>query len=154
MTRGNVAIRSCTQSPGPLRPPFGVPVATVFAMPDPALEAALRRLRARCLALPEATERLSHGEPTWFVRGKKVFVTFAGRHHDDRVAFWCAAISQERDGLVAEDPDRFFVPPYVGVRGWLGMYLDGDPVDWSEVDEIVRDAYRLIAPEKLAALLD
>jgi hypothetical protein len=123
-------------------------------MPDPMLEAALGRLRAQCMALPEATERLSHGEPTWFVRGKKVFVMFAGRHHDDRVAFWCAAIAEERDGLVAEDPGRFFVPPYVGVRGWLGVYLDVDVIDWPEIAEIVRDAYRLIAPKKLAALLD
>lgn len=114
----------------------------------------LERLRGRCMALPEATERLSHGEPTWFVRGKKVFVTFAGRHHDDRVAFWCAASAEERDALVAEDPERFFVPPYVGGRGWLGVYLDTARVDWAEIDEIVREAYRLIAPKKLAALLD
>lgn len=122
-------------------------------MPDPLLDRALDRLRALCLALPEATERLSHGEPTWFVRGKKVFVMFAGRHHDDRVACWCAAAADERDALVAEDPGRFFVPPYVGVRGWLGVYLDGDAVDWSEVDEIVRDAYRLVAPKRLAVLV-
>jgi hypothetical protein len=116
--------------------------------------AALERLRGRCMALPEATERLSHGEPTWFVRGKKVFVTFAGRHHDDRVAFWCAASAEERDALVAEDAQRFFVPPYVGGRGWLGVYLDTARVDWAEIDEIVREAYRLIAPKKLAAQLD
>ncbi|HEY0572956.1 MAG TPA: MmcQ/YjbR family DNA-binding protein [Pseudonocardia sp.] len=106
------------------------------------------------MALPEATERLSHGEPTWFVRGKKVFVTFAGRHHDDRVAFWCAAPAEERDALVSEDPERFFVPPYVGGRGWLGVYLDTAGVDWAEIDEIVREAYRIIAPKELAALLD
>lgn len=104
-------------------------------MPDPELEAALGRLRALCMALPEATERLSHGEPTWFVRGKKVFVMFAGRHHDDRVAFWSATTAEERDGLVAQDPGRFFVPPYVGVRGWLGVYLDVDDVDWPEIAE-------------------
>ncbi|WP_051580102.1 MmcQ/YjbR family DNA-binding protein [Pseudonocardia acaciae] len=121
---------------------------------DPVLDGALGRLRALCMALPEATERLSHGEPTWFVRGRKVFVMFAGRHHDDRVAFWCKANAEDRDALVAEDGGRFFVPPYVGVRGWLGVYLDVGTVDWTEVDEIVRDAYRLIAPKKLAALLD
>jgi hypothetical protein len=119
--------------------------------PDPVLAGALDRLRALCLALPEATERLSHGEPTWFVR--KVFVTFAGRHHDDRVACWCAATAEERDALVAEDPGRFFVPPYVGGRGWLGVYLDVPGVDWAELDEIVREAYRLVAPKRLAALL-
>jgi hypothetical protein len=121
---------------------------------DPAFDEALRRLRERCLALPEATERLSHGEPTWYVRGKKVFVTFAGHHHDDRVAFWCAAVAEERDALVARDPDRFFVPPYVGGRGWLGVYLDTDRVDWVEVAELVRDAYRLIAPKRLVARVD
>lgn len=122
--------------------------------PDDELDGALDRLRALCLALPEATERLSHGEPTWFVRDRKVFVTFAGRHHDDRVACWCAAAADERDALVGEDPERFFVPPYVGGRGWLGVYLDVDRVDWAELGEIVREAYRLIAPKRLAALLD
>jgi hypothetical protein len=119
--------------------------------PDPVLAEVLDRLRALCLALPEASERLSHGEPTWFVR--KVFVSFAGRHHDDRVACWCAATAEERDALVAEDPDRFFVPPYVGGRGWLGVYLDVPGVDWVELNEIVREAYRLVAPKRLAAQL-
>src|SRR5258708_5034900 len=118
---------------------------------DPVLAGALDRVRTLCLELPEATERLSHGEPTWFVR--KVFVSFAGRHHDDRVACWCAATAEERDALVAEDPDRFFVPPYVGGRGWLGVYLDVPGVDWVELREIVREAYRLGAPHRLAALL-
>ncbi|MDT7561668.1 MAG: hypothetical protein QOG76_292 [Pseudonocardiales bacterium] len=125
-----------------------------FGGPDAELAGALDRLRALCLALPEATERLSHGEPTWFVRDRKVFVTFAGRHHDDRVACWCAAAADERDALVGEDPERFFVPPYVGGRGWLGVYLDVDRVDWAELGEIVREAYRLIAPKRLAALLE
>lgn len=123
-------------------------------MTDPVQAGALDRLRPLCLAMPEATERLSHGEPTWFVRGKKVFVMFAGRHHDDRVGLWCAATAEERDALVAERPDRFFVPPYVGVRGWLGVYLDVPDVDWAEVDEIVREAFRMIAPKRLAAQLD
>ena len=112
---------------------------------------ALPRLRALCLALPETTEKLSHGEPTWFVR--KVFVTFAGRHHDDRVAFWCAAPPGAQEALVAERPALFFRPPYVGGRGWLGVRLDGD-VDWQEVAEIVTDAYREVAPRRLVALLD
>ncbi len=84
----------------------------------------LARLRAICLALPETTERLSHGEPAWFVQGKKAFVTFADHHHDDRLAFWCAAPPGAQDVLVASEPERFFVPPYVGVRGWLGVRLD------------------------------
>ncbi|MGW0199543.1 MmcQ/YjbR family DNA-binding protein [Nonomuraea sp. NPDC003201] len=111
---------------------------------------ALERLRALCLALPEVTERPSHGEPTWFVRGKKTFVMFADHHHDDRLAFWCAAPPGVQGELVAEDPDRFFRPPYVGHRGWLGVYLDVE-VDWTEVAEIVADAYRRIAPKSLIA---
>ncbi|WP_188192309.1 MmcQ/YjbR family DNA-binding protein [Nonomuraea sp. SYSU D8015] len=112
---------------------------------------ALDRLRALCLALPETTERLSHGEPTWFVRGKKTFVMFADHHHDDRLAFWCAAPPGAQEELVAENPERFFRPPYVGHRGWLGVYLDVDDVDWTEVAEIVADAYRQIAPKSLIA---
>lgn len=113
----------------------------------------LTSLRRLCLALPETTERLSHGEPTWFVRGKKTFVSYADHHHDDRLAFWCAAPPGAQEALVAEEPDRFFVPPYVGHRGWLGVRLDID-VDWTEINEIVTDAYRTIAPKTLIAQLD
>jgi hypothetical protein len=120
-----------------------------FAMPkDP-----LPRLRQLCLALPETTERLSHGEPTWFVRGKKTFVMYANRHHDDRLAFWCAAPDGAQETLVAAAPGRFFVPPYVGYRGWLGVWLDV-PVDWDEIADRVADAYRVVAPPKLIAELD
>lgn len=113
--------------------------------PDP-----LPRLRALCLALPEVTEKLSHGEPTWFVR--RTFVTYANHHHDDRLGFWCAAPPGVQEELVAEEPERFFRPPYVGHRGWLGVYLDV-PVDWAEIAEIVQDAYRAVAPGKLVAQL-
>lgn len=106
----------------------------------------LERLRALCLALPEVTEKVSHGEPTWFVR--KTFVMYADHHHDDRLAFWCAAPPGAQEELVAADPERFFRPPYVGGRGWLGVRLDRDP-DWDEIAEIVRDAYREVAPRKL-----
>jgi hypothetical protein len=112
----------------------------------------LEELRARCLVLPETTERLSHGEPAWFVRGKKTFATYADHHHDDRLAFWCAASPGVQEALVGTDPGRFFVPPYVGGRGWLGVWLDVD-VDWDEVGELVTDAYRAIAPRRLVALL-
>lgn len=101
-------------------------------------------LRQICLAQPGATERLSHGEPTWFVREKRTFVTYANHHHDDRVAFWCAAADGIQEALVDSDPDRFFRPPYVGHRGWLGVYVDV-PVDWDEVAELVRDAHRNVA---------
>ena len=112
----------------------------------------LPRLRELCTALPETTERLSHGEPTWFVRGKKTFVTYADHHHDDRLGFWCAAPPGTQEALVAAEPARFFRPPYVGHRGWLGVYLDV-PIDWVEVGEIVTDAYRMVAPKTLVARL-
>lgn len=112
----------------------------------------LDRLRPMCLALPEVVEKLSHGEPTWCVR--KTFVMFANRHHDDRVAFWCAAAPGEQEALMAADPRHFFRPPYVGVRGWVGVYLDVAGVDWTQIAELVRDAYREVAPRKLVTLLD
>ncbi|OXM65044.1 MmcQ/YjbR family DNA-binding protein [Amycolatopsis vastitatis] len=113
----------------------------------------LDALRKLCLALPETTERLSHGEPTWFVRGKKTLVMFADHHHDDVLAFWCPAPPGVQEELVRTEPGRFFRPPYVGHRGWLGVRLDVD-VDWGEIDRIVREAYRQVAPKTLAALVD
>ncbi|HLF77502.1 MAG TPA: MmcQ/YjbR family DNA-binding protein [Dehalococcoidia bacterium] len=111
----------------------------------------LDKLRVICLSYPEVTERLSHSEPTWFV--KKTFVMFANHHHDDRLAFWCAAPEGMQEFLVAAEPESFFRPPYVGVRGWLGVYLDV-PVDWDRIAAIVNDAYRMVAPRKLLAHLD
>ncbi|GAA0905556.1 MmcQ/YjbR family DNA-binding protein [Pseudonocardia zijingensis] len=111
----------------------------------------LDRLRALCTSFPEVAEKQSHGEPTWFVR--KSFVMFADHHHDDRLAFWCAAPPGAQEELVAADPGRFFRPPYVGVRGWLGVYLDVPDVDWTEIEEIVTDAYRQVAPKRLVARL-
>ena len=113
----------------------------------------LKALRRLCLALPEVAERPSHGEPTWFVRGKRSFVMYADHHHDDRLAFWCAASRDAQEALVAEDPRRFFVPPYVGHRGWLGVYLDV-PTDWEQIADLVTDAYREVAPERLLAQLE
>ena len=114
---------------------------------------ALERLRRLCMALPQTTERPSHGEPTWFVRGRKTFVTFADSHHDDRVAFWCAAPPGAQEALTSARPDRYFRPPYVGGRGWVGVWLDVE-VDWVEIAELVRDAYRAVAPKQLIAVLD
>ncbi|MBM3140530.1 MAG: MmcQ/YjbR family DNA-binding protein [Chloroflexi bacterium] len=112
----------------------------------------LDRLRAVCLALPGATERLSHGEPAWFVQGKRQFATFSDHQHHDRVAFWRAAPPGAQEALVEADRGRFFRPPYVGHRGWLGVYVDVDQ-DWDELAEIVEDAYRMVAPKKLLAEL-
>ena len=115
-------------------------------------EAALGRLRRICLALPEATERVSHGEVSFFV-GKQ-FVAVDDHHHGaDRLAFWCPAPTGVQEQLTAEDPARFFRPPYVGHRGWLGVRIDLDP-DWDEIAAIVRDAYAQVAPKRLVKLLD
>jgi hypothetical protein len=110
------------------------------------------RLRALCLALPEASEKLSHGEAAWFVKGKQ-FANTADHHHDDRLSVWCAAPMGEQEMLVSADPVRFFRPPYVGHRGWLGVYLDGE-VDWDELAAMIERAYRQVAPKRLAAELD
>jgi hypothetical protein len=111
------------------------------------------RLRALCLALPEVTERVSHGEPTWFVRGRRTFVRFADHHHDDRVGFWCAAPPGAQEAFIADDPTRYYRPPYVGHRGWLGVSLEVEP-DWDEIAEIVVEAYRRVAPTSLLRRLD
>jgi hypothetical protein len=113
------------------------------------------QFRAICLALPEVTERPSHGAPTWFVRGKSAFVTlWATGHHDhDFPHLWCAALTGVQHELIAAEPARFFRPPYVGHRGWIGVRLDHD-LDWAEIAELCQDAYRAVAPARLAALLD
>ena len=109
----------------------------------------LGRLRGLCLALPETNERPSHGAPTFFVRDKRPFVMVLTDHHGDgRFAIWCAAPAGLQQMLVEADPERFFVPPYVGHRGWLGARLDR-ALDWDELAGIVEDAYAEVAPPKL-----
>jgi hypothetical protein len=114
----------------------------------------LDRVRVMCLALPEVTERLSHGAPSFFVRRQKTFVMFMDDHHGDgRLALWCAAPPGAQAEMVDEDPDRFFRPPYVGQRGWLGVRVDGRP-GWAEVREVVEQAYRTVAPKALVVQLE
>jgi predicted DNA-binding protein (MmcQ/YjbR family) len=114
----------------------------------------LTRLRKVCLVLPEAHEVEAWGEPTFRVRNK-LFAMYAaaGNHHGDgRPAVWCKAGPGNQQLMVAAAPKRFFVPPYVGPSGWVGVFLDG-PVDWAELADLLTDSYRLVAPRKLAALL-
>jgi hypothetical protein len=114
----------------------------------------LGRMRDICLALPEVSERLSHGSPAWFIRGKKTLAMYLDDHHGDgRLAIWCPAAPGVQEAMVDEEPQRFFRPPYVGPSGWLGVRLDVDP-DWDEIAGIIEDAYRKVAPERLIALLD
>lgn len=114
----------------------------------------VERLRRICLALPESTERLSHGEPSFFVRDKKQFVMLDTHHHGaEHLGFWCAAPPGVQEELIAENSEQYFRPPYVGHRGWIGVRIDRRP-DWAEITEIVRDAYRQVAPKGLRAQLD
>jgi hypothetical protein len=109
----------------------------------------LERIRGLCLALPEVSERLSHGAPTFFVRGERAFLMVLTNHHGDgRFAIWCAAEPGTQALLLEADTERFFVPPYVGHRGWLGFRLDRG-LDWNELAGIVEDAYAEVAPARL-----
>jgi hypothetical protein len=115
---------------------------------------ALREVRAACLALPEVIERPSHGAPTFFVRGKRSFVVFHDDHHGDGIlGIWCAAPPGAQAELLESEPERFFRPPYVGHRGWIGLRLDRSP-DWAEVAAVVTDGYRQVAPKSLVSRLD
>lgn len=114
----------------------------------------LKMVRKVALALPEVNERLSHGAPCFFVRDKKTLCYFHDDHHGDgRLCIWVAAPPGVQEELVRLEPARFFVPPYVGHRGWLGVNLDVD-VDWDEIGGILEDAYRLVAPKTLVKQLD
>jgi predicted DNA-binding protein (MmcQ/YjbR family) len=107
----------------------------------------LDKLRAICLAFPEAVEAGGVGDPTFKVRDK----IFAMRHLvQDRTSLWCKAPAGLQEGLVGVDPQRFFVPPYVGHRGWIGLWLDAD-VDWDHLAELVKQSYRMTAPKRLIA---
>jgi hypothetical protein len=108
-------------------------------------ERVLDRLRSICLDFDETSERPSHGAPTFFFRDKKAFVmVLTDFHEDGRFAIWCAAPSGAQRALVKADPDRFFVPPYVGHRGWLGVRLDRK-LDWDELRAILSDSYLEVA---------
>lgn len=121
---------------------------------DADVDDALRRLRTVCSALPEVTERLSHGASTFFVRGKRTVCYLTDDHHGDgRLALVCPAPSGTQEELTSSEPERFFRPPYVGHRGWIGLRLDRDP-DWGEVAAIVEEAYRCVAPRTLVRRLD
>jgi hypothetical protein len=120
----------------------------------------LAEVRKRCSALPEVTEGLTHGGPTWFVRGRRSFVKFVDPAEHPQldlphIAMWAAAPPGARQELVAAAPERFFEPRFGG-RDWVGMRLDvnRDGPDWDEVGEVITDAYRPVAPKRLVARLD
>ena len=113
-------------------------------------EQQIERVRQICLTFPETVERPSHGEPTFFVRGKKVFVMFANNHHGDgRIAVWLPASPGLQEVLVETQPETFFKPPYVGVRGWIGIELN--QISDEDLQFYIRSGWFLIAPKKLQA---
>lgn len=115
----------------------------------------LPQLRKHCLALPEAHEQIAWGEPTFRVRNKlfAMYANAANHHGAGRPAVWIKATSTNQQLLIANDPTRFFSPPYVGVSGWVGVWLDKRP-PWRDVAELLRDGYRQVAPKRLLATLD
>ena len=117
----------------------------------------LDRVRAIALALPDVTERLSHGATCFFVRDHRPLCYFHDHHNDDRVSLWCPAPPGVQEALVAGEPKRFFKPPTSAsgtFSDWLGVFLDHVAVDWDEIAEIVEDAFRLVAPARAVAELD
>lgn len=116
-------------------------------------DAQMHRVRVSARDLPEVEERPSHGPMALFVRGKKCFVMFMADHHGDgRMSIWCAAPPGAQGDLLASAPDRFFRPPYVGHRGWIGVHLRA--VDDAELRELVHEAFRAVAPKTLVARWD
>ena len=113
-------------------------------------EAPIERLRAICLALPEATEKKAWGDPTFRVRDKIFAMEKRG---DGRISLWCKAPPGSQEILVGADPDRFFVPPYVGPKGWIGIRLDRE-VDWKLVGDFLEQGYRMVAPQRALKKLD
>lgn len=121
---------------------------------DDEVATATQQLRTICDELPEVTERQSHGAVTFFVRDKRTVAYLTDDHHGDgRLALVCAAAPGVQEELIRSDPQRFFRPPYVGHRGWIGLRLDIEP-DWREVAQVVRESYRSVAPVTLVRKLD
>jgi hypothetical protein len=120
------------------------PIAKTSAAGKPLLA----RLEKIALALPESEKILNHGRPSFAVN-KKTFVMFMDDHHGDgRIAIWCKAPPGDQADMVETDPKRFFIPPYVGPRGWIGARLDTKP-NWSTIESIVRESWRMTAPKRL-----
>lgn len=110
------------------------------------------RVREICLALPETAEKVTHGAPGFIVRKQFAMLWPHGHHDQDFPHLWCAAADGAQAALIAAS-DQYFRPPYVGRRGWVGRRLDGR-IEWDEVAELLEDAYRVVAPSRLVALLD
>ena len=123
-----------------------------MTMPSPE-DSRLARLTSICLALPEATRRYNGQHATFLVRDRKFAYYLVDHHGDGIVSVCCRAAPGENEALAASDPIRFYRPAYIGPRGWVGLRLDLDEIDWAEVAELVTESYRLVAPRRLAALI-
>jgi hypothetical protein len=121
-------------------------------------ESATEKVRSICMDLPLVVERFSHGEASWFINDKKNFVSMSDHHHDDRVSVTFAAGAGVQESLMQGDPQRYFRPPYVGGRGWVGAYLDGHEEStlpqWDILSDLIVEAWLLVAPPKVRPLLD
>jgi len=120
---------------------------------DAKAEHALEIARRCAMTLPYATEKLSHGEPTWFVDGKKSFAMFCTYHHGMQLGVWMAAPAGVQEMLIESDPAKFYRPPYVGPRGWVGVNLDQE-IDEEELADMLKEAYRHVAPPKYLKMLE
>jgi hypothetical protein len=143
------AATKAAAGPPPPKKPLSHPVRQLAAKDAPLVE----RLRKLCLALPDAGERLSHGEPTWFAGKGKVFAMLDNHHHGSpHLSVWLPQPMDVQETLIEADPRRFFRPPYVGPSGWVGVVLDTKP-DWQMVQRLVHDAFAFVATKKLLARL-
>jgi hypothetical protein len=113
----------------------------------------VEKVRKICLALPGCEEKQSHGTPCFFAGKQLVMVWPEGHHGNSRAQLWCAAPEGVQAELIELEGDRFFKPPYLGPRGWVGVYLDGR-VDWGEIAAMCEEAFRQVAPKRLVAELD
>ena len=112
-------------------------------------EKTIQKLRELCMSLPDATEKISHGEPTWKAGKGKVFATLDNHHHGAaHLSVWSPMPPGVQQSLVELDAERFFVPPYVGHSGWIGIVLDVKP-DWAMVEKLLREAFLHVAGVKL-----
>ena len=110
----------------------------------------LTRLSKICLALPEATRQDMGSHASFLVR-KKTFAYFLNNHHDDGiVSVACKVLHGDNAALVTAQPNRFYLPAYIGPRGWIALHLDCGETDWEEVRELILGSYRLVAPKRLA----
>jgi hypothetical protein len=135
------------------KPPAPKKPLTHSVKPVQARDAALvARLREICLAFPEASERMSHGEPTWFAGKGKVFAMLDNHHHGSpHLSVWLPQPMGLQESLIEADKERYFRPPYVGPRGWVGVVLDTKP-DWKLVEQLVREAFVHVAGRRTSGV--